>query len=69
MHILTLFDCLHFSVSESISPLSASDFSIPGENLEPEISNEGISEMLNTELKKKAHVSYNYLNYDLYSII
>ncbi|XP_036862274.2 synaptonemal complex protein 2 isoform X4 [Manis javanica] len=52
-----------YRVSESISPLSASDFSIPGENLEPEISNEGISEMLNTELKKKAHIRKKMMDY------
>lgn len=67
MHILILADCLHFLVSESLSPLSTNDFCIPGENWETEISGIGtMCEEFNTEFRRKVHVSCHSLNYDLY---
>lgn len=53
-------------MSESISPLSANDFSIPLENWETEISDVGMMmcEQLNTEFQRKVNVSCHPLNYD-----
>lgn len=61
-YILTLAVCLHFLVSESTSPLSTNDFSVPGKNWGTEISDVGtMCEQFNTEFKKKFNVSYwNY---------
>lgn len=61
MPILILVDCLHFLVSESISPLSTNDFSIPGENWGNEMSDVGMMyEQLNTEFRRKVHVSCHF---------
>lgn len=70
MQVLTLADCLHFLVSESISPLSTNVFSIHGENWETEISDVGMMcEQFHTEVGRKIQVSYHSSNYDLYPII
>lgn len=70
MYILTLLDYLHFLVSGSVSPLSTNEFSLPGESWESEIAELGeMCESLNTEFRKKFHVSYQSLNWDFYPIV
>nr|XP_045375199.1 synaptonemal complex protein 2 isoform X4 [Camelus bactrianus] len=51
-------------VSESVSPLSTNDSSIPGENWETEIAGVGIVyEQFNTEFKTKVHIHQKLMDY------
>lgn len=54
-----------YKVSESISPLSANDFSIPLENWETEISDVGMMmcEQLNTEFQRKVNIRHKMMDY------
>ncbi|XP_047626495.1 synaptonemal complex protein 2 [Phacochoerus africanus] len=53
-----------YKVSESISPLSTNDFSIPGENWGNEMSDVGMMyEQLNTEFRRKVHIRHKIMDY------
>ncbi|XP_075866947.1 synaptonemal complex protein 2 isoform X6 [Microcebus murinus] len=53
-----------YKTSESISPLSTNDFSIPGENWDSEFSGVGmICEKLNSECRKKIHIRHKMMDY------
>jgi hypothetical protein len=47
-----------------MSPLSPKDFSVPDEDWNSDISGvEMLCEKINSEFKRKMHVSYQFLNY------
>ncbi|XP_039092915.1 synaptonemal complex protein 2 isoform X4 [Hyaena hyaena] len=53
-----------YKVSESISPLSTNDLSLPAENWESEISGVGVMcEKFNTEFKRKFHIRQKIMDY------
>nr|XP_060477432.1 synaptonemal complex protein 2 isoform X6 [Panthera onca] len=57
-------DSTHVSVSESISPLSTNDLSLPAESWESEISGVGMMcEKLNTEFRRKFHIRQKMMDY------
>ncbi|XP_008577923.1 PREDICTED: synaptonemal complex protein 2 [Galeopterus variegatus] len=52
-----------FKMSESISPLSTNDFSIPVEKWDSEISSVVIGEKLNSELQRKINIRHKMVDY------
>ncbi|VCX39408.1 unnamed protein product [Gulo gulo] len=53
-----------YKVSESVSPLSTNDFSLPGESWESEIAGlEVMCESLNTEFRRKFHLRQKMMDY------
>ncbi|KAL2763493.1 synaptonemal complex protein 2 [Daubentonia madagascariensis] len=53
-----------YKMSESISPLSTNDFSIPGENWDSEFSGVGMMcEKLNSEFRRKIHIRHKMMDY------